>query len=100
MDNVLRLPFVVMLRSPVPGLLVVGSAGPRPYNRNPMKQSQTSAVAVAQDASQAQHNDADLPAGDSPPRPLWPLVVGVSVWILWIGFLLAMMVIRLRTSPV
>ena len=44
--------------------------------------------------------NADLPAGDSPPRPTWPLVIGVGVWICWVGFLAAMMVIRMRTTAV
>jgi hypothetical protein len=43
---------------------------------------------------------ADVPAGDVPPKPLWPLLAGVGVWVLWVGFLVVMMVVRLRTTPV
>ena len=46
-------------------------------------------------------DDAGVPAGDSSPRPAWPLVAGVTVWVLWIGFLLAMMMmVRMKTAAV
>ena len=45
-------------------------------------------------------HDSDVLAGDMPPRPAWPLVLGVGVWVLWIGFLLVMMVVRMRTTAV
>lgn len=40
--------------------------------------------------------DNDLPAGDAPPLPRWPLTVSVVVYGLWMVFLVAMMILRLR----
>ncbi|MCK4658069.1 MAG: hypothetical protein KAV82_00975 [Phycisphaerae bacterium] len=45
-------------------------------------------------------DDSEIPAGDSPPQPLWPLVVGVAAWAVWLGFLVVMMVFRLHTTAV
>ncbi|MCP4593110.1 MAG: hypothetical protein GY842_20435 [bacterium] len=42
----------------------------------------------------------ELPAGDSSPRPAWPMVLVGGMWVLWVGFLVAMMVIRMRTTAV
>ncbi len=40
--------------------------------------------------------DNDLPAGDSPPLPRWPLIVAIVAYVLWMMFLIAMMIVRLR----
>ena len=53
-----------------------------------------------QNTHETEHDDPEVLAGDSPPRPAWPLFVGASVWVIWIGFLLAMMIIRMRTTAV
>jgi len=39
--------------------------------------------------------DNDLPAGDSPPLPKWPLVAAIVAYGAWMIFLLAMMILRL-----
>jgi hypothetical protein len=38
----------------------------------------------------------DLPAGDSPPLPRWPLILSATLYGLWMIFLIAMMIVRLR----
>ncbi|MBN1491621.1 MAG: hypothetical protein JXA69_17040 [Phycisphaerae bacterium] len=43
--------------------------------------------------------DADIPAGDSPPKPKWPLIVAAVAWGSWFVFLLAMLIVRLCESP-
>ncbi len=43
-------------------------------------------------------SDPSLPAGDSPPMPRWPLIAGIVAWCLWIVFLVAMMMMRLRSE--
>jgi hypothetical protein len=42
----------------------------------------------------------DLPAGDLPPQPRWPLVLASAAWGLWVVFLVAMMWMRIRTTAV
>ena len=42
--------------------------------------------------------DNDLPAGDSPPLPRWPLTAAISAYALWMVFLVSMMVLRI-SSP-
>jgi hypothetical protein len=44
--------------------------------------------------------DPSIPAGDSPPMPRWPLVVGGAIWCAWVAFLTVMVIIRLRTTAV
>jgi hypothetical protein len=44
--------------------------------------------------------DPRVPAGDSPPLPMWPLVGGVILWCGWIAFLVVMMIHRVETAPV
>ncbi|UCD29113.1 MAG: hypothetical protein JSV03_01110 [Planctomycetota bacterium] len=39
--------------------------------------------------------DNDLPAGDSPPLPRWPLTASIIAYSVWIVFLFAMMLVRL-----
>jgi len=43
--------------------------------------------------------DNDLPAGDSPPLPKWPLVAAIVAYGAWMIFLLAMMILRLIAPP-
>ncbi len=40
--------------------------------------------------------DNDLPAGDSPPLPRWPLTVCIVLYGLWMVFLIAMWIVRLK----
>lgn len=42
--------------------------------------------------------DNDLPAGDSPPMPRWPLTAAIVAYALWMVFLVCMMILRLRTD--
>jgi hypothetical protein len=42
--------------------------------------------------------DNDLPPGDSPPLPKWPLTVSVIAYSCWMLFLIGMMIVRLKTS--
>ena len=42
--------------------------------------------------------DNDLPAGDSPPLPSWPLKAAVVLYSLWMVFLIAMTILRLTTN--
>jgi hypothetical protein len=42
----------------------------------------------------------DIPAGDLPPQPRWPLVLASAAWGLWIVFLVVMTWMRMRTTPV
>jgi len=42
--------------------------------------------------------DNDLPAGDSPALPRWPLIASVVALSLWFVFLVSMMIVRLCTS--
>lgn len=39
--------------------------------------------------------DNDLPAGDSPPLPRWPLTASIVAYGLWVIFLISMAVVRL-----
>jgi hypothetical protein len=47
-------------------------------------------------AEAADWNDPNVPVGDAPPVPRWPLYVWVTLWLAWIAFLVAMVIIRLR----
>jgi len=42
--------------------------------------------------------DNDLPAGDSPPLPRWPLTVSIIAYSVWMVFLISMMIVRLCTD--
>ncbi len=42
--------------------------------------------------------DNDLPAGDSPPLPRWPLTFWIVVYVLWMCFLVSMVVVRFKTA--
>jgi len=42
--------------------------------------------------------DNDLPAGDSPPMPRWPLVAASVAFAVWFGFVISMMVLRLSET--
>jgi len=42
--------------------------------------------------------DNDLPAGDSPPLPSWPLKFWITLYVLWMIFLLSMLVVRFTTN--
>ncbi len=39
--------------------------------------------------------DNDLPAGDSPPLPRWPLTAAIVAYSAWMVFLVSMAVLRL-----
>lgn len=38
--------------------------------------------------------DNDLPAGDSPPLPKWPLTAAIVAYSVWMVFLISMAVLR------
>ena len=42
--------------------------------------------------------DNDLPPGDSPPMPRWPLTVAIVAYSCWMLFLAGMMILRLKTA--
>lgn len=42
--------------------------------------------------------DNDLPVGDSPPLPAWPLKLSIVAYVLWMTFLVAMLILRLTYS--
>lgn len=65
-----------------------------------MTKPQAEKTATDSDKPTTRQNDPELPAGDSAPRPAWPLVAGAMGWALWIGFLVVMMVIRMKTTAV
>ena len=65
-----------------------------------MKEPHAEEAAAAAGVPETGADNSSVLAGDSPPRPVWPLVAGVAVWVVWIGFLLAMMVMRMQTTAV
>lgn len=40
----------------------------------------------------------DLPPGDSPPLPRWPLTASIIAYSCWMVFLIAMLIVRLTTT--
>lgn len=42
--------------------------------------------------------DNDLPAGDSPPLPRWPLTAAIVACCAWMVFLITMMILRISDS--
>lgn len=49
--------------------------------------------------SEARSIDADIPCGNSPPLPWWPVWLAGLAWVAWIGFLAAMAVLVLQSRP-
>jgi hypothetical protein len=43
--------------------------------------------------------DDGIPAGDSPPKPRWPLLLAAVAWGAWMAFLVVMLIVRLHESP-
>lgn len=41
--------------------------------------------------------DNDLPPGDSPPMPRWPMTASIVAYALWMVFLVSMMIVRLKS---
>jgi hypothetical protein len=50
-------------------------------------------------ASGVSWGHADLPPGDAPPRSAARLWVSIAAFALWLGFLVAMALLRLNTTP-
>ena len=53
------------------------------------------------DASQGKPKsiwDNDLPAGDSPPLPRWPLTAAIVAYSVWMVFLVSMAILRISGS--
>ncbi len=42
--------------------------------------------------------DNNLPPGESPPLPKWPLTASIVAYSVWMVFLVAMMIVRLTTT--
>lgn len=42
--------------------------------------------------------DNDLPAGDSPPLPRWPLTAAIAAYAIWMVFLVSMMLMRVTQA--
>jgi len=57
---------------------------------------QNKSSSVASSAQGRSIWDNDLPAGDSPPLPRWPLIASIVAYCVWMVFLIAMLVVRLR----
>lgn len=57
---------------------------------------QNKSSSVASSAQGRSIWDNDLPAGDSPPLPRWPLTAAIVAYVIWILFLISMMIVRLR----
>ena len=68
--------------------------GLTPANLSSMSETHDSAHAAKPGKSQSIW-DNDLPAGDSPPLPGWPLTASIVAYVLWMIFLVGMMVLRL-----
>ena len=43
-------------------------------------------------------DDPSTPAGNAPPMPRWPLIASAVVFSAWLVFLVAMAVLRIRTT--
>ncbi len=41
-----------------------------------------------------------VPPGCSPPKPMWPLWLALLGFLVWLGILVALMIVRFRTSVV
>ena len=63
---------------------------------NPSEQAASSAVLASGSSKSIWDND--LPPGDSPPMPRWPLTLAIVLYAGWMVFLVSMMVLRLMTS--
>ncbi|MGD2110871.1 MAG: hypothetical protein PVI86_15945 [Phycisphaerae bacterium] len=44
-----------------------------------------------QDKPRIDWSDPNVPIGNAPRLPRWPLVLMVCVWVAWLGFLLTML---------
>lgn len=42
--------------------------------------------------------DNDLPPGESPPLPKWPLTLSIAAYSCWMVFLISMLIVRLTTT--
>ncbi len=45
-------------------------------------------------------NDPDVPAGNAPPMPAWPLILSGALWFAWIVFLVVTLVTQTRIDPI
>lgn len=43
-------------------------------------------------------SDPSIPCGNAPPLPWWPVGLAALVWVGWIGFLIAMVMLVLRSK--
>ncbi|MCB9866310.1 MAG: hypothetical protein H6816_06705 [Phycisphaerales bacterium] len=50
------------------------------------------------DKKMSKWEDPSVPAGDAPPLPRWPLYASGAVFALWVCFLIAMAIVRVRTT--
>ena len=65
-----------------------------------MAEQGTSEVAAGgSKKDRADWNDSTIPCGNSPPLSRLPMVLSIVVWIAWIGFLVSMTVLALRSVP-
>lgn len=61
----------------------------------PLTEAPTKGQVVA--SASPNWNDPNVPTGDAPPLPSWPLLFSVLAWVGWLVFLLVMMVMRLKS---
>lgn len=45
-------------------------------------------------------DDPALPPGTAPPQPKWRLATSIAAYLIWVGFLVTMVILRLRDTPV
>jgi len=64
-------------------------------DQNQKVQSKMEAQPATDQPAQDSIWDNDLPAGDSPPLPRWPLTAAIVAYCIWMGFLASMMIVRL-----
>lgn len=55
------------------------------------------AQALKKDATAPADNG--IPAGDSPPKPRWPLLLAAAAWGMWLVFMIVMMAVRVHEAP-
>jgi len=44
-------------------------------------------------------NDPSLPPGDAPPLPRWRLPASIITYLVFVGFLVTMVILRMRATP-
>lgn len=64
----------------------------------PPAKDRTTARQMGQKKPGSEWNDPDIPPGNAPLLPRWPLWLAAFAWAGWMVFMIVMMVVRLRTT--